>query len=133
MPGNRRIVTYITMCISNPIDDRIVCKHAQRPQADTMARDRFIPASLQPQRLTRQRYPGLRTDLNRDHYLSPLSIIIFAIRIIVSTHAKPTTSLGIPEPHVHSTSVTLRLPTSGSTRRSDVRKGSCSGPLSNKT
>ena len=77
MPGNRRIVTYIAMCISHHIDHRIVCKHAQRPQGDTMAQDRFTHASLKPQRLTRQRYPGLRTDLNRDRYLSSLSFTPF--------------------------------------------------------
>ena len=37
-----------------------------------MPRLRFIPAPPQPQRLTRQGYPRLRSDLNPDRYLSAI-------------------------------------------------------------
>lgn len=55
------------------IKDRAVCRHAQRPHGDAMPRVRFIPASPQPQRLTLQCHPRLRSDLNPDRYLSAIS------------------------------------------------------------
>lgn len=72
---DRVVPPFQTTCvaesrISQGTDARILCKHAQRPHRDTMARDRFIPASPQPQRLTRQGYPRLRPVLNLNRYLS---------------------------------------------------------------